>query len=354
MRVLAPFHNAEVDAMSHTERRSYSEAVLLAQLTTAEGLEASTETLAVTEIAAGLWARAFASARVMPETPATEALTPDVLAAIGRALAMHGEYLGELMVIDGRLRVIESCNWDVAGEVGAWVYRADFAVPSGLITRVLDGTRVIHPRIGSTRSRPWAGCSPMQQAITSLQLAGRLERSLRHEVDSPTGHVVPIPPDPEAANLQAKIAKLQGKTALIETTATGWKAGLSGQEAPRTDWQTRRLGPEPTAEEIQLRQDVNATLLAAAGVPGALIQRSDGTALRESWRQFLHATIAPVGRIIAGELSEKLDAPIAFSFEELQASDISGRARAFGSLVQGGMPLDEAARISGVLSSEAE
>ena len=353
MSILAPFDHPELN-MPEVRASSYTDAILAAIRSGADGTEAALDSLAVVEVAAGLWARAFASAKVMPETSATAALTPDVLAAIGRSLALHGEYLGELQIIDGRLRVIESCVWDVAGDVGAWVYRADFPVPSGTVTRVLDGSRVVHPRIGSERGRPWAGVSPMRRALTSLQLAGRLERSLSYEVNGPVGHVIPIPPDPNAAAMQESIAGLKGKTALVETTATGFKSGLSGQEAPKSDWVARRIGPAPTAEEVMLREQVNVTLLAAAGIPTSLITRADGTALREGWREFLHATIAPVGKVIAGELSEKLDAPVMFDFADLQASDISGRARAFGSLVQGGMAIEEAARISGVLNQEAE
>ena len=114
------------------ERRddSYTDALIQLLTNRANGLEASTDTLAVAEIAAGLWARAFATANVTPVTPATAALTPDVLAAIGRALALRGEYLGELYVDGGELRVRESCSWDVAGDLEGWTYRADFPTPA--------------------------------------------------------------------------------------------------------------------------------------------------------------------------------------------------------------------------------
>ena len=41
-----------------------------------------------------------------------------------------------------------------------------------------------------------------------------------------------------------------------------------------------------------------------------------------------------------------------FSFEALFASDITGRARAFGSLVQGGMDVEDAANLTGLISEE--
>ena len=51
------------------------------------GVAPTVEALGAVETAAGLWARSFASTAVTPTTPATRALTPSVLAAIGRGLA---------------------------------------------------------------------------------------------------------------------------------------------------------------------------------------------------------------------------------------------------------------------------
>ena len=80
---------------------------------------------------------------------------------------------------------------------------------------------------------------------------------------------------------------------------------------------------------------------------------STGTAAREAYRRFLHGTVAPLGRIVARELAEKLDTPgVALNFDALFAADLSGRARAFGSLVQGGMDIDRAAGLAGLLDAE--
>ena len=64
-------------------------------------------------------------------------------------------------------------------------------------------------------------------------------------------------------------------------------------------------------------------------VPTSLLERADGTALREAWRQFLHASVMPVSLSVSAELSEKLDTDIRLSFDRMFASDLSGRARAF-------------------------
>ena len=53
---------------------------------------------------------------------------------------------------------------------------------------------------------------------------------------------------------------------------------------------------------------------------------------------------------MATELAQKLDTPgLAFNFDRLFASDLSGRARAFQSMVGGGMAVDQAAGLAGLL-----
>ena len=48
-----------------------------------------------------------------------------------------------------------------------------------------------------------------------------------------------------------------------------------------------------------------------------------------------------------------MDTPeLAFSFDRLFASDLSGRARAFQSMVGGGMPVDRAAALAGLLDPD--
>ena len=65
----------------------------------------------------------------------------------------------------------------------------------------------------------------------------------------------------------------------------------------------------------------------------------------------LHSTLTPVGRIALAELRAKLDAPaLAFDWSGLYTRRIwSGRARSFKSLVAGGLPVSEAAGLSGLL-----
>lgn len=62
--------------------------------------------------------------------------------------------------------------------------------------------------------------------------------------------------------------------------------------------------------------------------------------------------LQPLAGIIRQELAEKLDAPIGLNLDRLFAADLSGRARAFQSLVGGGMDPGKAAGLAGLMESE--
>ena len=62
--------------------------------------------------------------------------------------------------------------------------------------------------------------------------------------------------------------------------------------------------------------------------------------------------IAPLGRIAAAELSAKLETSIRLDWSELRAGDISGRARAFQSLVNGGMAVEKASALAGLMVAD--
>ena len=61
------------------------------------------------------------------------------------------------------------------------------------------------------------------------------------------------------------------------------------------------------------------------------------------------SSLSPLGRLASQELSEKFGVAISLDWSELKASDLSGRARAFQSMIGGGMPLEKAASLAGLL-----
>ena len=328
-------------------RAGFTDAIVEALLKQATVETASVESLGVTEACAGLWGRSFASATVTPSNMATSALTPAVLEAIGRRLLLHGEAVFEIRVDDGEVELVEAASWEVE-ERGAWLYRADFSTPEGTYHRVLTADRVLHPRIGTSPKRPWQGESPIPSA--TAKLAAQLETKLTQEVGGPVGNVLPLPHKGSVTQLQADIDKLAGKTVLVESTAGGFG---DKEAAPKMDWQTHRIGANPPTAMIELRKEVQASILAACGCPGSLLQGGIGTIAREEMRRYLHSTIAPVSRVVADEMAFKLDTPnLAFDFSQLFASDLSGRARAFQSMVTAGMDITKAAALAGLMAND--
>ena len=70
---------------------------------------------------------------------------------------------------------------------------------------------------------------------------------------------------------------------------------------------------------------------------------------RRAWRLALFGVLSPLGRLVEAELKDKLDDEISLSWQELRASDLSGRARAMLSMVNGGMAVTDAVSVAGLM-----
>ena len=338
-----------------TEHRqaSYTDGVVAALLARASGTHADVTATAAVEAAAGALSRAFASAEITPDTPATRGLTPDVLADIGRALIVPGEIVLILAVAEGRVRLLPVASFDVTGaaDSATWRYRCDLAGPSGSVTVSRPAASVVHCRYSIDPARPWVGVGPLARARLSGRLSAELETALGDEASGTRGYVLPIPSDGQdssVSDLRRDIGSLGGKTALVETAMAGWGDGRIA--APRGDYEPKRLGANPPASLATLRTDAAQAVLSACGTPIELMTAGDGTGQREAWRRFLHGTVQPLAACVAAELKQKLDTPnLTLGFDKLFASDLSGRARAFQSLVNGGMDVNQAAGLAGLL-----
>ena len=101
-----------------------------------------------------------------------------------------------------------------------------------------------------------------------------------------------------------------------------------------------------------MRADAFASVLAACGCSVAMFDASDGTAKREAQRVFLHGTVRPLGRMLAAELSAKLETDVALNFDQLYMHDLAGRAQAFQKLVAGGVSVNGALVTSGLMAGD--
>ena len=327
---------------------------LLQRQASGADVEISADGTAVQTACRGLWARAFAIADVQPaDGPASRALTADRLALMAEHLFDFGESLWLIEVQAGEIALRSAASYTI---YSGNVYELELPEPNQIVTRFVSGEAVIHLRLSPGLRTPWAGRSPVAgQSGKSARLLAAVEQRLGQEAGGAIGHVLPAPVvDDTTAGLQADIKKMKGNTIMVPSMAGNWGADTTAA-APKADWRPSRIGADPPASLVQLRRDVCADVAAASGVdPVVLALGSDGTAKREGYRHFLHSTIVPIAALILPELRRKLDAPgLQLSFDRLFAGDLSGRARAFQSMVGGGMEVAKAAALAGLMESEA-
>lgn len=331
-----------------TRAQSFTDAVTTALVSVASGASGFESTLGVVEACASLWGRALASATVSPSTVTTEALTPDLLALIGRSLVLRGEVVLEMVVEGGSLELHPVSDFEITGPArGPWTYTLELPSPDGSATaRSVTSERVLHLRWATDPERPWRGLGPLAGASTTVKAAGRLESALADELGAAVGLVLPVPRVDE--QLQTDLGKLRGRLALVESTASGWGEGRLS--APRSDYRLQRLGSDPPATLETLRGSLGLSIMSACGIPPALLIGAEGAASqREAFREFLHLGVSPMARSLLPELRAKLATPeLALSFAGLGAGDLTGRARALRSLVEAGVDLVEARRLTGL------
>ena len=345
-----------------TEHRASATDALVAAIVAAAGNQGTGDyrAIAALETAAGLYAAAFASARVVTDDArVAERLTPAWLAMVARSLIRRGEFLAVLEATPARgLELLTAGSWDVRGgpAENQWWYRADLFGPSGSTTRTVPSAAALHVRYAVDPSRPWRGLSPLESACATGVIAGNLEQRLGEETGAATGAFIPTPKadgtdpdDPDAdplAKLRGDIRGAKGRAVLVESMATAWGEGpgASGQGA---GWKQHRFGADPPEVLEALRTSVGRDVLNACGVPPGLVLNSDGTAMREGWRRFILSSCAGMAALISDEIGAKL-APTAITFDALYGRDLVGRAQAFARLSGEKLPSATAREIVGL------
>ena len=322
--------------------------------TASGGGAASPYATAALESAAGLIGRSFAAAEVRSESTAIRAvLSPELLGLVGRSLIRHGEVVFYIDVDDaGVLNLLPACKVEIKGAAAeaSWRYALDVNGPSrSRKMKNVEASGVCHFRYAVEPAKPWMGCGPLQVAFQAGRLSAELEAALADEVSSPVAHLLPIPSTDGKDNtvelLRADIKKAKGATLLVE----GGDWGSPGGAQTGAGWEPRRLGAEPPSTLVELQKATTSQVYAACGVSPALFDSSASAGgMRESWRQLRYATLNPLGKMVEAELSRKLETEIMLGWDALAASDVTGRARAYASLIAASMPAAEARRLTGL------
>ena len=179
--------------------------------------------------------------------------------------------------------------------------------------------------------------------------------ALADEAATPRGQLLPVPRagghDDTVTSLKGDLSALKGSLAVVEDAFDQFATGSAAPGAA-ANWQARRLGAAPPESLVQLAQTATREVLASVGLSPAVFDATAGSASREAWRQTLFGVVAPLGRIVEAELRAKLSDSVSLSWDELRASDLAGRARAFQSMVGGGMDVAKAAALAGVMEAD--
>ena len=336
--------------LEHRAASSYGDAIIEALVGRAEGRSlAGAGATAALETCAGTIGRAFAAAEIAGPASVTSVLSPGVMMLVGRELIRRGEALF-LIDTSGGLKLLPAHSWDVDGEPdpASWTYRITLAGPSSTQTVTAPAASVLHFRHSVDPATPHAGRGPIQVAQLAGKLSAEVARVLGEEVSGPVGRLLGVPAvdgdDMSVAGLKTDVASARGKVALLEVGDWGAASGDA-----RASLKTERFGPEPTPGLVALLSAASQEVYAACGLNSSIWGAGDAASTREGWRLALFSVLAPLGRLVEAELQDKLEDSVTLSWQELRASDLSGRARAFQSMVGGGMPVDQAVAVAGLI-----
>lgn len=177
--------------------------------------------------------------------------------------------------------------------------------------------------------------------------------ALADEAATPRGQPLPLPGatpgSEEVTTLETRLKTLKGKLLVTEATSTH----VGDPQHAGGNWDSKRLGFDTPHSLVALLQsstfEIHGRLRhQSVGVPSG----RRGRAARGVAANPVRHDCAP-GRAVERELRAKLDAPgLSLGWRELRASDLAGRARAFQSMVGGGMAIEEAARLAGLMEPD--
>ena len=327
---------------------SYTDLVLAGLLAQqGRGTASSEWASGAVQSAAGLWARCLS---VATSKPAIEALTRNLLGAIGYDLALVGEHVSVLQVDgSGRVALLRASSWNISGgaDPRSWIYDVSLSTPTGTTTRLVSADGVLHVRYLPDNRTPWRGVAPWKRAPSLSKLTAEVEAALIREVRLPTKMVIPMPQggNIDTNTLRSDFQNDDFQIAFPTTTAAAFGAGRGS--APLQDWKVTRLKSEPDESLVGLCKDVPGQVGILYGIPNVLTSGSGSESqTREAFRRFVLTAIEPIALIVSDELTRVFEVPVELDLSELAHADIAGRARAFKALVGSGLPASDASEFT--------
>ncbi|MFZ5693906.1 MAG: hypothetical protein ACOY5F_21945 [Pseudomonadota bacterium] len=285
-----------------------------------------------------LWERGF----MIADVTGTDLLDRRTMAAIGRALAVRGEFVG-LIRED---RIVSASDWDCRTRDGIPVaYRLSVPEAGGGVSLTALAGEVVHIRINADPAAPWLGVSPLRCASLSANLLRAVETALGEAFENmPLGsQIVPFPETPETdmTTIGRSFRGQRGRVLLRESVVVS----AAGGPAPQSDWRPADLTPDlEKALPVATLEAARSSIAMAYGVNvGMFSPDLQGPASREHQRFLATWTLQPVAELIAEEASQKLGSDVKIDVHRpLQSFDAGGSARAVSTLVEAAAKAKEA------------
>ena len=263
--------------------------------------------VAAVEAVAGRVSRLMETAHVSGGPRAKQALTPTVLAMIGRSLIEWGESLHFLKYRMGPrgtefYLVPAQHEWTVLGgtDPEQWIVDATLTGAQTVYERSAARAAWLHVIRDAEPDYPWRGVSPLQRATVSAQLVRMAEDALVTEMRQPTKTLIPLPQGAavDTDTLRNDIQNRAYQIAFPTTTSAGYGAGRGS--APLTDWKPQRLKPMPDAALVALADSASSKVVAALGAHPAIMGGvgGNGSVDREAHRQMRKQIMQPMARLI--------------------------------------------------------
>ncbi len=276
-----------------------------------------------------LWSAGLALATVK----GTDLLNPSTLTMVGRSLALRGEWVG-LLDAD---QIVPASDWECSTRSSRPVaYRLSIPDAGGGRTMTALAGEVVHFRINSDPSSPWAGVSPLRTASLSAGLLHSVESALSEAYESmPFGsQVVPFPEAPETdmTSLGSSFRGQRGRVLVRESV----QVTAAGGPAPAQDFKPSDLTPSlERAVPMQALAAARASILAAYGVlPAMFDPATTGQTITAANRQLAQWTLQPLANLIAEECSDKLGGSVALDvLTGTQSFDTGAAARSLQMIV---------------------
>ena len=263
--------------------------------------------VAAVEAVAGRVSRLMEVAHVSGGPRAQQALTPTVLAMIGRSVIEWGEslHLFKYRVGPGGVEYYlcpAQHDWTVYGgaDPEEWMVDATIVGAQTVFETSLPRAAYLHVIRDADPGYPWRGVSPLERASISSQLVRLAEDALVTEMRQPTKTLIPLPQGGNTITnkLRGDIQDRTSQIAFPPTTAAGFGAGRSS--APLTDWKPQRLQPMPQESLVTLSDSASAKVVAALGAHPAIMGGASGSGAisLQAQRQFRTMLMQPIARLI--------------------------------------------------------